>query len=196
MIKTRILFLLAFILSVSGASAVDGEEPVALQSVFSQPVLLTSSGQAADVLIMRGLCLRAGISVVYAPQADRDSLEGIATLILVAGGSSKGLGAAKIDPVMEKKRVKGLVKAAGRAKIPLLMFHLGGAARRGALSDPFNKLASADADVLVVVASGDSDGFFKQIAENNEAQYVSVEKQIEIVELLQGMFDRMDSDDE
>ncbi len=97
---------------------------------------------------------------------------------------------------MEKKRVKGLVKAAGRAKIPLLMFHLGGAARRGALSDPFNKLASADADVLVVVASGDSDGFFKQIAENNEAQYVSVEKQIEIVELLQGMFDRMDSDDE
>ncbi|MCF7810756.1 DUF6305 family protein [bacterium] len=156
--------------------------------VYAQPVLLTSVGQAADVLIMKGLSMRAGLSIRYCPQATADSLKGIKTLLLVAGGSSKGLGAAKIDPELEMDRVKALIKSAEKKKIPILVYHIGGEARRGALSDPFNQLAAEAGTELVVVSSGDKDGFFKEIAEDNGASYTQIEKQVDIVRVLKEQF--------
>jgi hypothetical protein len=156
--------------------------------VYAQPVLLTSVGQAADVLIMKGLSMRAGLNIRYSPQATADSLKGIKTLLLVAGGSSKGLGAAKIDPELEMDRVKALIKSAEKKEIPILVYHIGGEARRGALSDPFNKLAAEAGVELVVVSTGDKDGFFKEIAEDKGASYSPIEKQIDIVRVLKEQF--------
>ena len=155
---------------------------------YPQPILLTSVGQAADVLILKGLALRSGVKIEYKSGATADSLGDCKTLLLVAGGSSKGLGAAKIDPEAEIKRVKNLTKAARKANMPILVYHIGGEARRGALSDPFNELAAAAGVEIVVVSGGDKDGFFKKIADKNKAKYISIDKSIEVMEVLKKQF--------
>ena len=177
------IFLKILFLSTETSGAVNDST-----AIYDQPVLLTSAGQSADVLILKGLCMRAGIDFKYSSRATADSLGEYRTLLLVAGGSSKGLGAARIDAAAEAVRVKALEKAAQKSKIPIVTLHVGGDARRGALSDPFNRLAAEVSELVVVVSSGDKDGFFKKIAEKNEARYISVDKQIELVGVLKEMF--------
>ncbi|MBM3325573.1 MAG: hypothetical protein FJY65_01115 [Calditrichaeota bacterium] len=160
---------------------------------YLQPVLLTSAGQAADVMILRGLALRAGLDIKYRPNATADSLNDVKAVILVAGGSSKGLGAAKIDVKDEESRIKKLVKAAEKAKLPVLVFHIGGEARRGALSDPFNKLAADAGELIIVIKGGDDDGMFKKIAAERKAAYRSVDKQIALVDVLKEIFPKAEA---
>ncbi|MDP8237937.1 MAG: DUF6305 family protein [Candidatus Hatepunaea meridiana] len=181
------IILLTLSLTI-GVFASDINQDSSKAAAYKQPVLLTSVGQAADVLILKGLSLRAGVKVMYRPQATADSLSDCSTVLLVAGGSSKGLGAAKIDPDIEMKRIKGLVKAAKKAKIPILVYHIGGEARRGALSDQFNKLAAEAGEQLIVVKSGDKDEFFMKTALKNKAEYISIEKQIDVVGTLKKQF--------
>lgn len=156
--------------------------------VYKEPVLLTSVGQAADVLIMKGLCLRAGIEIQVKNLATSDSLEGVKTLILVAGGSSKGLGAAKVDVSDEKSRVTELTETARKLNIPILTFHIGGEARRGALSDPFNLQAAEAAELIVVAGDGDQDGFFEENSKKRQAQYIHVEKSFDVIDVLKDIF--------
>ena len=157
------------------ATNIFAEESTPPPLVFTQPALLTSCGQAADVLMLKGLCGRAGVDTKYRPYANADSLADIKSIILVAGASSKGLGAAKVDAGGEETRVKKLLAAARKAKLPVVMFHVGTDARRGALSDPFNKIAAEGADVIVVAKGGDDDGFFKKIADSRKVQYIPIE---------------------
>jgi len=155
---------------------------------YKQPVLLTSIGQAADILIMKGLCKRAGVEVSMQKLASADSLEGFKSIILVAGGSSKGLGAAKIDVSDEEKRGEVLIKAAKKAEIPILTFHIGGEARRGALSDGFNKLAAEGAELVVVAADGDKGELFSKTAKKNKARYIHIEKSFGAIAVLKEIF--------
>ncbi len=170
----------------SAMRAEDKEQPTV--KGYEQPALLTSVGQAADVLIMKGLCLRAGVNVTLEKTATADSLKEYKALILVAGGSSKGLGAAKVDVSQEEKRCQALVDAAKKAKIPVIAFHIGGETRRGALSDGFNKLAADNAEALIVASDGDLDSLFLKTAEKNKARYIHIDKQIEAVDILKQLF--------
>lgn len=160
---------------------------------YSEPVLLTSVGQAGDIFIMYGLCKRAGIEVTRMNLATEDSLGNFKTVILVAGGSSKGLGAAKIDVKSETKRGEKLVEACKKKNIPILTFHVGGESRRGVLSDPFNIIAAKAGNFIVVSSDGDKDELFKKIADKNEIIYKHVEKNIEIVPMLKEIFVREDN---
>lgn len=166
--------ILGVIIAIPFTAFTADEQQLAAKS-FAQPALLTSCGQSADVLMLKGLCARAGIDAKYQPYASADSLIDIKSLILVAGASSKGLGAAKVDAGVEEQRVKKLLAAAAKAKLPVVMFHVGADARRGALSDPFNKIAAEGADVIVVAKGGDDDGFFKKIADARKARYIPIE---------------------
>jgi len=164
------------------------EEKPAEFKTYQQPFLLTSSGQAADVLILKGLCARAGVEVKYRPLANGDSLADVKAVVIVAGGSSKGLGAAKADAGAEQDRIKKLVKSAVKAKLPVIVFHIGGEARRGALSDPFNKLAADAAEVLVIAQEGDDDGFFMKISKTTKARYIPLENSAGAVPVLKELF--------
>jgi hypothetical protein len=189
-LPTLLAMVAVFILPTTVAVAVEADS----SAHYQQLALLTSCGQAADILIVKGLCARVGLNIVYRPQATADSLIGSSvkpsnsteqsadtrTLLLVAGGSSKGLGAAKANPDKEIQRVKALVAKAKSAKIPIITLHIGGEARRGALSDPFNKLAAEAAQVLIVVKGGDDDGFFKKIAADKKIRYIELPNQAEI----------------
>ncbi|MBM3329050.1 MAG: hypothetical protein FJY67_06195 [Calditrichaeota bacterium] len=174
--------------SLAWTASLFAATPDTTLDTYKTPALLTSAGQAADVMIVRGLALRAEVETHYRPLATGDSLNGAKTIILVAGGSSKGLGAAKVDVRDEEKRIAGLVKAAEKAKVPVLVFHIGGEARRGALSDPFNRLAAEAGEAIVVVQGGDDDGFFRKIAVKRKVPYRVISRQAELVGLMKELF--------
>jgi hypothetical protein len=131
---------------------------------YEQPVLITSAGQSADVTIAGMLFKRANVQANAIPLAKTTDLEGVKTLVVVAGFSSKGLGAAGISREQELARVKTLLATAREKKLKIVMLHIGGLARRGNQSDDFNKMAAEASSYLLVVKQGDEDKFFSKIA--------------------------------
>lgn len=157
---------------------------VAAENPFAEPILLTSCGQSADVLMMKTLLARDSLSFEFLPSATAADLEGMGSLIIVLGGSSKGLGAAKISESDEVARVTALAAAADKAGIPILAAHIGGLNRRGPLSDPFNRLGAEHASRIVVVKGGDDDGFFAKIAAGKSVPLDTLDTALDIAPLL------------
>ncbi|MFH0990695.1 MAG: DUF6305 family protein [bacterium] len=160
--KTRIVVMaIAIVLLVVFQSVVCLAQ---LKAKFEQPVLVTSAGQSADVTIAGMLFKRAKIVANTVPMAKVGDLDGVKTLVIVAGFSSKGLGAAGISREQELARVKSILATAKEKKIKILTLHLGGKARRGNQSDDFNALAAEASIHLIIVKQGDEDQFFSKIA--------------------------------
>ena len=155
---------------------------------FAEPILLTSCGQSADVLMMKTLLARDSLYFAYLPQATHADLAGAASVIIVLGGSSKGLGAAKISEVEETARVSVLLDSARAHAVPVLAAHMGGLNRRGALSDPFNRLGAAAAARIIVVKGGNDDGFFTQIASENSARLDTVDNALRVGPLVKEIY--------
>lgn len=146
------------------------------KSTLEQPILITSAGQSADVKLVGMLAKQQKLDAKIVEMAKPADLEGIKTLIIVPGFSSKGLGAAGVSQKDEMDRVVALLKAATDKKVPVVTVHIGGTARRGGQSDDFCK-ASADASGhMVVVAQGDEDKFFTNIATAKKASITVVTK--------------------
>lgn len=143
---------------------------------FEQPVLITSAGQSADVKLVNLLARREGLQAETKLMATAEDLNGIKTLIIVPGFSSKGLGAAGISQQDEMARVEALVKAAGDRNIPIVMMHVGGKARRGGQSDGFCQLIAENSKSMIVVEQGNEDGFFTRIASSHGIPMKTVDK--------------------
>ncbi len=84
---------------------------------FRTPVLLTSGGQSADPQMIKTLLTRDSIAFEFKPLATAADLEGKGSVIIVLGGSSKGLGAAKVSAEEESERISNLITAAKVKKI-------------------------------------------------------------------------------
>ena len=136
------------------------------QTAFAdKPAILTSIGQSADMEMIRVLLTRAGIPFKGDAVIQANELgSGDKTLILVIGGSSKGLGAAGISVEDEMKRTQALVSQAQTLSMKIIAVHVGGEARRGSLSDGFIKYAVPLADYVIVVSDGDKDGLISGLA--------------------------------
>lgn len=173
-----ILFGLAAIMNVA----------MAQETAFTETILLTSCGQSADVLMMKTLLAKDSLSFSYLPQATTDDLAGKGSVIIVLGGSSKGLGAAKISEADEVARVIALIDAAKTVGIPVLAVHMGGLNRRGALSDPFNKLGAENASRIIVVKGGNDDGFFTKLAESKSIPVDMAANSLEVGPMVKQLF--------
>lgn len=165
-------------------SALCGALPGYAAGEFAEPILLTSCGQSADVLMMKTLLARDSLNFEYLPNAAAADVAGKKSIVIVLGGSSKGLGAAKISEQDETARVSGLLAAAAKNEIPVLAVHMGGAGRRGALSDPFNQLGAQGATRIAVVKGGDDDGFFTKLAAGKAIPIETVENALQLSPLL------------
>jgi len=152
------------------------------------PALITSAGQSADVLMVKILSDKAGVSYKFEKTATVALLDSVNSVIIVSGGSSKGLGAASIDKEEELERVKNLMRAAKEKKLPIIQVHVGGKSRRGELSDYFNKPVAENADHLIVVKEGDHDAFFSQIAKDRKIGIQLPEKINDIQGILQDIY--------
>jgi len=155
---------------------------------LKEPVLITSAGQSADVSMAELLCKKAGVKATVLPMARESDLKEVKTLIIVAGFSSKGLGAAGVSREEEMERVQGMISGAGKNKIPILMMHIGGMARRGGQSDDFNKAAAEAADCMIVVKQGDEDQLFSNIAAQRKVPLHLVDKMSGAVVPLKELF--------
>lgn len=143
---------------------------------YDQPVLISSAGQSADVKLVQMLAQRQKLDARTVPMATSADLEGIKTLIIVPGFSSKGLGAAGVSQQQEMDRVKALVNAANTINIPIIMVHVGGNARRQGQSDAFNKFIAENSKYMIVVRQGDEDGFFSDISKAKGLPLMLVDK--------------------
>lgn len=126
---------------------------------FEQPALIVSIGQSADAQMVKALAERNGLKYKYEVAAKANALGDAKTLIMVVGGSSKGMGAAGVNLAQEEEREKALLAAAKEKKVKVIAVHVGGAARRGELTDRFIPLLK-DVDYFIVVADGDKDKAF------------------------------------
>ncbi len=154
--------------TVTDGDSIENTEVTGLQEAFAEyPALVTSCGQSADYQIVATVMTKLDMDFETNNLVTSADLDGFKTLIVVVGGSSKGLGAAGIDADDELARIGELLDAAKDQEIKIIVMHTGGASRRGDLSDKFISPALSNADYAIVVTSGDEDGFMADICKTN-----------------------------
>jgi hypothetical protein len=172
------------------AYAVAWSQSYVLKTPIAQkPALLTSVGQSEDIALVTVLLERAGVPHTMNAQAKAGDLaaSGAKTLILVVGGSTKGLGAAGISADVEIDRSKALIAEAKKLGMTLIGLHVGGEGRRGELSDKFIQAAIPACNYVIAVADGDKDGLFGRLC-GGKIPYDKVERMSKVVEPLQKAF--------
>jgi hypothetical protein len=167
--RKSIFTIALFLVAIISTSTVKAQE-------FEQPILISSAGQSADVKLVKMLAQRQKLEANTVLMAKDSDLEGVKTLIIVPGFSSKGLGAAGVSQQEEYERVEGVIKKANSMNIPIVLMHIGGNARRQGQSDAFNTLVADNAKAMIVVKQADEDGFFTALAEKNDIPLTLVEK--------------------
>ncbi len=182
---TKIVGVL-FVFALLFISAQAGDEEAVAK--FEQPILISSAGQSADMKLIGMLAKRQKLDAKTVNMAQGSDLDGGKTLLVGPGISGRGLGAAGVSQKEEMERVEKLVAAAQEKKIPIVMIHIGGNARRKGQSDAFNQL-SAEASVrMIVVKQVDEDGFFSDIAKEKKIPITLVEKIAEVATPLGELF--------
>lgn len=166
-----------------------GAEASGLTEAFAEyPALVTSGGQSADYQMIATVMEKQGMDFSTNNLATSADLDGVKTLIVVVGGSSKGLGAAGIDADGELSRLNELMTAAQDAGISIIAMHTGGEARRGDLSDKFIAPVFDMADYAIVVSSGDSDNMMNDLCVKNSIPMDKIESISDVVTVLPAAF--------
>jgi hypothetical protein len=157
--------------------------------IAEKPAFLTSAGQSADIDLVKVLLERAGIPHKAEAQAKANDLaaSGAKTLILVVGGSTKGLGAAGVSADAELERTRTIIAEARKLGMNIIGLHVGGKSRRGELSDKFIQAAVPSCNYVIVVAEGDEDGYFEKLC-GGKIPLDKVERMTKAVEPLQKAF--------
>ena len=155
---------------------------------FSQPILITSAGQSAEVQLANVLAKRAGLSVNLIKTATEKDLQDIKTIALVLGASLKGLGAAGLDMEQEKSRVNDLLETAKTMNLPVICLHLGGDSRRGQLTDELITSCLPHAKITLVVKTGNKDNLFTKICSENDIPLIEVERTADVLQPLKDLF--------
>lgn len=171
------------------AEASTGDLPAVTPGSCKLPAILTSVGQSADVDIVATHCKKIKLDVYQNNTIKAEELtDKYKTLILAVGGSNKGLGAAGIDADQELARTDALIAKAKELGMTIVAMHVGGADRRGTLSDSFIKPAFAAADIAIIVESGDTDNLMHDILAAKKAPTAYVAKSSGARDVLKSLF--------
>jgi Domain of unknown function (DUF6305) len=152
------------------------------QKAFTSPppMAITSCGQSPDAYTVSLLSKRAKIEHTFDNVLKPEALKTVKTLVIVTGGSAKGLGEAGIDEKDELARVAQLVAKAKELGVKVLAVHVGGESRRGPLSDKFIDPVVAKADFVLVTEDGNKDGAFTKAAKTRNVPIVIVKQVAEV----------------
>ena len=175
--------------AASAPAASAPAETTGLTEAFAEsPILVTSGGQSADYQMIATVMGKVGMDYEVSNLATSADLGDAKTLIIVVGGSSKGLGAAGIDADGELARLEELMAGAKDAGLSLIAMHTGGEARRGDLSDKFITPIFEKADYAIVVTAGDEDGLMAGICANNSIPMDAIASISEVTTVLPAAF--------
>lgn len=153
-----------------------------------EPILITSFGQSADSIMVKTIFDKAGITYDHDASIDSGSISEYKTIVLVPGASTKGLGAAGIEPEEEIERIKEINDAIDGGKVTVIVAHIGGSNRRGELSDQMIDISLEKADAIIIVESGDEDGKFSTYAKDNSIQLESAATILDTIPLFEDIF--------
>jgi hypothetical protein len=184
-IKKTTLVFFVFLL-VSGWSEAPSSAQTAPEGKL--PVVITSCGQSPDGFMLKILCDRTKLKVSYNALLKAEGLKDFKSLMVVMGGSAKGLGEAGIDEPQELERVKSVLAKAAEQKTPVFGLHVGGEARRGKLSEKFVELVSPRSDYLIVTEDGNKDGYFTKLSKEKQIPLMVIKDTQELGELLKKIF--------
>ena len=135
---------------------------------FQGPVLVTSFGQSTDGSMIEQVMKRLKtVAYTYNPTATSADLGGVKTVVIAVGNSTKGLGAAGISQDQETARAKEFMAAVKKAGVKVICCHIGGATRRGTLSDAFADMVLPLSSYILVKEDGNEDGKFTSFAAAN-----------------------------
>ena len=152
------------------------------------PVAMTAPGQSPEIAIVQLLARRVKLEIKTNPFLKPDALNGFKTLIIIIGGSGKGLGAAGVDIEEESKRAKDLIAICEEKEIKIIGMHLGGETRRGASSQIMIELVTPKCDYVVVREDGNKDGIFTKICSENKITLTEIEKTLQVTDVLKALF--------
>lgn len=156
---------------------------------FEAPVLVTSFGQSTDGSMIEQVMKRLKtVSYTYNPTATAKDLDGIKTVVIAVGNSTKGLGAAGISQEQETSRAKEFMAAAQKSGVKVICCHIGGATRRGSLSDAFADMVLPLSSYIVVKEDGNEDGKFTTFAKNNNVPITLVYGSKDTVDAFKAIF--------
>ena len=173
------------------------------------PVLITSCGQSPGANMVKALFMRLKFEAEpKAYEMDPLAAAGILktakeggtpyrSLIIVMGGSLKGMGAAGISIDDEIDRIKDLIEEARNQGITIIGSHIEGKKRRAqgaAPGDNTDELSidtvAPESDLLLINSEGNEDNRFSVIAEEKNIPLIEVEKNLELLEKLKELFGR------
>lgn len=167
------------------------------------PVLVTSCGQSPGPVRIQFFLKRLEIDHVYDLQATASELVAakesgtpFRSLIIVTGASLKGMGAAGVSIQDELDRIGSMIEEAKNQGIKIIGAHIEGMSRRaqGAAPGDNSDELSIDAvcpesDLLVILKEGDEDGRFTTISNSFNIPLILFEKNMELGDVLQGIFE-------
>ena len=154
-------FMLALAVTLAFAACAFAEQPAL--TALGSPALLTPFGQSQDA------------NYDMTCFADKVDWSKYKSMIVVLGGSGKGLGAAGLDIPTELERCKALVATAKEKGVKILAMHIGGQDRRGPNSEPFLGFMG-DADFAIVRADGNADEYFTKLCAEKNVPLYTIEK--------------------
>jgi hypothetical protein len=183
-------FALGIILALTAGFSVAAQEITEIR-LYPSPFLLTAAGQTPDVLMVKIVSERSKLEFKYQALAKADDLTGMKSVLVVMGVSMKGLGSAGIKLDEEAARVLRLIEGARKAGLPVVGVFAGGAGGRGGrdqLTDALLAQVAPQVDYLVVIRSGDKDGFLVGIAEKNKIPLTYMETIVDMNKVIPGIF--------
>lgn len=161
------------------------------EALKDKKIYLTTCGQA-DIDIVENLLRVAGLttdSYTRNHLLEAKDVEEGSVVLLVVGSSGKGLGAAGTDVNQENARAQAFATKANKGSITVILFHIGGVARRGDLSDTVITSAANGSSLMLVVKTGNADNLFTNLvtAERELYLYSATAKILPAIKFLFGL---------
>ncbi|MBS3788665.1 hypothetical protein KGY79_10780 [Candidatus Bipolaricaulota bacterium] len=147
-------------------------------ATFTPPVLVLSVGQSPGAVMAKVLAQQAGVTVKHLDKRIQpEELTDIqfSVLMPVIGASGKGLGSAGISIEKEVKWASDIFAKARSLDKSIITLHIEGEARRGDLSNKLIKECVPGSDFVIVKASGNKDGLFKELTDSNNVPFLEIE---------------------
>jgi hypothetical protein len=174
----RILGIVAAgVLAIVLSGALVGAQPAFTSAL---PVAITACGQSPDAYTVSLLSKRVKLEHTFDNVLKLEVLKTFKTLVVVMGGSAKGLGEAGIDEGSEIARVTQLLNKAKELGVKIVAVHVGGESRRGPLSDKFIDPVVAKANYILVTEDGNKDGVFARHAKTRNIPLQVVKQLAEV----------------
>ena len=166
------------------------------------PVLVTSCGQSIGPTTIKVVLQRLKMAYDIDPLATPETLQAKAkagtpykSLIITMGASLKGMGAAGIEIEDELARAAALIAEARKEGVKIIGAHIEGMKRRsqGAAAGDTTDEQSIDAvapnaNILLVLKEGNSDGRFTVISQAKKIPLVEFEKTLDLIPTLEKLF--------